>query len=64
MNTGLSISQKKVEIYDLDYDENGKPQYYLWKIVKEDNKNELKMIHFPNIEITFDDLFDEIDIEY
>ncbi len=60
----MEVVSPSTEKYDLDYDENGKPQYYLWKIVKEDNKNELKMIHFPNIEITFDDLFDEIDIEY
>lgn len=60
----VDLKEKKVEIYELDYDENKEPQYYLWKIIKEENKNELKIIHFPNIEITFDDLFDEIDIEY
>ncbi len=51
-----------MEIYELDYDEFEKPNYYLWKTIKEENKNELKIIHFPNIKITFDDLFDEVDI--
>lgn len=60
----VDLKEKKVEIYELDYDENGKPQYYLWKTVKEENKNELKIIHFPNVEITFDDLFDEVDMVY
>ena len=58
------LRDQKVEIYDLDYDETGKPQYYLWKIVTENNKSELRMIHFPNVRITFDDLFDEVDMEY
>lgn len=26
------------------------------------NKGELKLICFPNVKITFDDLFDEVDI--
>ena len=52
--------KRKIEIYDLDY-ENGIPRYYLWVTVTESNKNELKLIHFPNVKITFDDLFDEIE---
>ncbi|MEZ3460791.1 MAG: Uma2 family endonuclease [Lachnospiraceae bacterium] len=60
----VDLRDQKVEIYDLDYDETGKPQYYLWKIVTENNKSELRMIHFPNVRITFDDLFDEVDMEY
>lgn len=60
----VDLKDKKVEIYELDYDETGKPQYYLWKIITEKNKNELKMIHFPTLKITFDELFDELDIEY
>lgn len=53
--------QKQVEIYELDY-ENNTPQYYLWKIITEKNADELKIIHFPNIKITFDELFDEIEL--
>lgn len=60
----VDLKGKKVEIYELDYDETGTPQYYLWKIITEENKGELKLIHFPNVKITFDDLFDEVDIEY
>ena len=54
----VDIKEKKVEVYELDYNESGNPQYYLWKIIKEENKNELKILHFPNVKITFDDLFD------
>lgn len=53
--------EKKVEIYELDY-ENEKPKYYLWKVITETNKQDLKIIHFPNITITFDQLFEEIEI--
>ena len=51
----VDLKGKKVEIYELDYDETGTPQYYLWKIITEENKGELKLIHFPNVKITFDE---------
>lgn len=51
---------KQVEIYELDYD-NGVPKYYLWKIITEKNKDELRILHFPGIKITFDELFEEIE---
>ena len=51
--------KKQVEIYQLDY-ENGTPRYYLWKAITEANKEELKILHFPNVKITFDELFDEV----
>lgn len=51
--------QKQVEIYELDY-ENNIPKYYLWKTITEENKDELKIVHFPGIKITFDELFDEV----
>ena len=54
--------KKQVEIYNLDYDEEQNPQYYLWKVVSEENKEELKIVHFPNIAITFDELFEEVDL--
>lgn len=56
--------RKRVEIYNLDYDQEGVPQYYLWETITEGNKEELKMVHFPNLKITFDDLFAEVDIDY
>lgn len=56
--------KKQVEIYNLDYDEKQEPQYYLWKTVTEKNKDELKIVHFPNIKISFDELFAEVDMEY
>lgn len=51
--------KKEVEIYQLDYEEDV-PKYYLWKIINEANKEHLNIIHFPNIKITFDELFDEV----
>ncbi|MDE7211310.1 MAG: Uma2 family endonuclease [Lachnospiraceae bacterium] len=53
--------KRKVEIYNLDYDENQEPQYYLFQTITESNKEELKLIHFPHVKIGFDMLFD---IEY
>lgn len=54
--------KKQVEIYNLDYDENQNPQYYFWKIITEKNKEELKIVHFPNLKITFDELFAEVEM--
>ena len=56
----VDVKKKQVEIYELDY-ENDIPKYYLWNTISEVNKNELKIIHFPNVKITFDELFDEIE---
>lgn len=53
--------KRTVEIYELDY-ENEIPKYYLWNTITESNKNELKIIHFPNVKITFDELFEEIEV--
>lgn len=52
--------KKEVEIYELDY-ENDNPKYFLWKKITESNKDELKIIHFPSVTITFDELFEEIE---
>lgn len=54
--------KKIVEIYNLDYDEDGNPQYYLFETVTQDNKDKLKIVHFPSVKITFDELFDEIEL--
>lgn len=50
---------KTVEIYELDY-ENDIPKYFLWKVITEENKDKLRLVHFPHIRITFDELFDGI----
>lgn len=52
--------KKKIEIYELDY-EKDIPKYFLWKVITRDNKEELQIIHFPNVKITFDELFEEIE---
>ncbi|MCH5339377.1 MAG: Uma2 family endonuclease [Acetatifactor sp.] len=56
----VDIRIKQVEIYELDYD-NGVPKYYLWRTITENNKDELRILHFPGIKITFDELFEEIE---
>lgn len=60
----VNWQKKQVEIYELDYDEAGEPQYYLWNTITENNKTELKIIHFPHIKIKFEELFAEVDLEY
>lgn len=47
---------RTVEIYTLDYDES--PKYYLWKVISDVNKKELKIVSFPQIRIDFDELLD------
>jgi len=50
--------KRQVEIYTLDYDDKNEPQYYLFDTVTEVNKENLKIVHFPNIKIDYDELFD------
>lgn len=52
--------KKQIEIYEIDY-EKDIPKYFLWKVITKDNKEELQIIHFPNVKITFDELFEEIE---
>lgn len=52
--------KKQVEIYVLDYEQDA-PKYYLFCTVIENNKNDLRLVHFPNVKITFDDLFNGIE---
>ena len=54
----LDGEKRKIEIYTLDYDQDGKPQYYLFNTVTEQNKDKLFIVHFPHIKICFDELFD------
>ncbi len=49
--------KKQIEIYSLDY-ENNIPKYYLYETVTEANKEDLKILCFPQIKIDFDELFD------
>ena len=52
--------KKRVEIYVLDYEQNI-PKYYMFCTVTENNKDDLQIVHFPNIKITFDELFNGIE---
>lgn len=56
--------EKQVEIYNLDNNENGEPTYYLYDTITERNKEKLKIVNFPYIKITFDELFAEVDMQY
>ncbi|MDE6055638.1 MAG: Uma2 family endonuclease [Lachnospiraceae bacterium] len=55
--------KKQVEIYVLSPDENSidDAEYRLIATVTEQNKEELKIHMFPNIKISFDQLFDGVD---
>lgn len=49
--------KKRVEIYMFDWkDDESYP--YLYKSVTEANKEELQLVMFPNLHISFDELFD------
>ena len=50
--------KRQVEIYLFDGKSDGSLYSYLYKTVTESNKDELQIIMFPNITITFDELFD------
>lgn len=50
--------KKQVEIYMFDWREDGTSYPYLYKTVKESNKEELALVMFPNLKITFEELFD------
>jgi Uma2 family endonuclease len=50
--------KKQVEIYLFDGREDGSTYGYLYKTVEERNKEELKIVMFPNLKITFEELFD------
>ncbi len=52
--------KRNIEIYELDY-QGETPRYYLWDTITEANKENLKILHFPNINILYDDIFDEIE---
>ncbi|MBR1866754.1 MAG: Uma2 family endonuclease [Lachnospiraceae bacterium] len=50
--------KKQIEIYMFDWKDDNTSYSYLFKTVTEKNKNELQLVMFPNLKITFDELFD------
>lgn len=48
---------KQVEIYMFDYNDDDTSYAYLFKKVTEKNKEELQLVMFPNLHISFDELF-------
>ena len=53
--------KKQVEIYLFDFKEDGEPYPYLYKTITAENKKDLQLVMFPNLHITFDELFDIIE---
>lgn len=49
--------KKQVEIYMFDWKEDGTSYSYLFKKVTEKNKEELQLVMFPDLKITFEELF-------
>ncbi len=49
--------KKQVEIYMFDFKEDDTSYAYLFKKVTEKNKEELQLVMFPNLQISFDELF-------
>ena len=49
--------KKQVEIYMFDWKEDGTSYSYLFKKVTEKNKEELQLVMFPDLKITFGELF-------
>jgi len=50
--------KKQVEIYMFDFKDDDTSYSYLFKKVTEKNKEELQLVMFPNLHISFDELFD------
>ena len=55
---GVDWRKKSVEIYLFDFKEDGTGYPYLYKTVTAQNKEDLHLVMFPNLKITFDELFD------
>lgn len=53
----IDIRKRSIEIYDLDYEEDI-PKYFLADTVTKENHEDLHLIHFPHIQIDFEQLFD------
>ncbi len=49
--------KKQVEIYMFDWKDDNTSYSYLFNKVTEENKKELKLVMFPNLHISFDELF-------
>ena len=50
--------RKQVEIYLNDGREDGTTYFYQYKIITEENKDELQLVMFPGVKTDFDELFD------
>ena len=50
--------KRQVEIYMFDWKEDDTSYSYLYKTITEENKEELQIVMFPHLKISFDELFD------
>ena len=59
LSTGLLTGEKNLQkFYLFDFKEDGTGYPYLYKTVTAQNKEDLQLVMFPNLKITFDELFD------
>ena len=57
-----SLTGVKKQLKSMNWIMRGRfPNTIFLKTVTEENKDELQLLHFPKIKITFDELFEEID---
>lgn len=49
--------RKQVEIYMFDFKDDGTSYSYLFKKITAENKEELQLVMFPDLHISFDELF-------
>lgn len=49
--------KKQVEIYMFDWKDDDTSYSYLFKTITKDNKEDLQIVMFPDLEISFDELF-------
>ena len=50
--------KKQVEIYMFDFKDDDTSYAYLYKTITAENKEELQIVMFPNLHVSFDELFD------
>lgn len=58
----VDIDKREIEVYELDYDRNLRPEYYLIDTINESNKEKLKLRSFSMLKVSYDDIFADLDL--
>ncbi len=58
----VDIDKREIEIYELDYDQNLRPEYYLIDTINQSNKEKLKLRSFSMLQVSYDDIFADLDL--